>query len=145
MNRVGPLIPDLCLHENCDNCWRDYPQSRYPNWTATQMKKCKIADVIGRTQSKPCVSHYVDVDDKGYFINVEKFEAKPEEAEKTWESLLAIEVSLSFFIMREVVDPSSSSAHRRHGQEPSLLKDFLGPCFRWWGPSASFGPHSAEF
>jgi len=42
------------------------------------MKKCKIADAIGQTQSKACVSHFVNVDDKGYFINVEKFEAKPE-------------------------------------------------------------------
>jgi len=94
------------------------------------MKKCKIADAIGRTQSKPCVSHYVDVDDKGHFINVEKFEAKPEEAESTWKSLLDMKVSLSFFIMREVVDPSPSSTHPCHGQEPSLLRDFLGPCFR---------------
>jgi len=78
MNCVGSPIPDLCLHENCDNCWRDYPQLRYPNWTATQMKKCKIADAIGQTQSKACVFHFVNVDDKGYFINVEKFEAKPE-------------------------------------------------------------------
>ena len=139
MNRVGSPIPDRCLHENCNNCWRDYPQSCYPNWTTTQMKKCKIADAIGRTQSKPCVSHFVDVDDKGHFINVDKFEAKPEEAESTWKSLLDMKVSLSFFIMREVVDPSLSSAHPRHGQEPSLLRDFLGPCFRCWGPGASSG------
>ena len=145
MEGGGPPIPDLCDHENCDNCWRNYPQSCYPNWTAAQVKKSKIADAIRSTQSKPCVSHYVDVDDKGHFINVEKFKAKPEEEESTWRSLLAIKVSLSFFIMWKVVDLLPSSAHPRHRQQPSLLKDFLGPCSRCWGPSASFGPHSAEF
>ena len=145
MEGGGPPIPDLCLYENCDNCWRNYPQSCYPNWTAAQVKKSKIADAIRSTQSKPCISHYVDVDDKGHFINVEKFKAKPEEEESTWRSLLAIKVSLSFFIMWKVVDLLPSSAHPRHRQQPSLLKDFLGPCSRCWGPSASFGPHSAEF
>jgi len=97
MNRVGPPIPD---HKDCDNCWKNYPQSRYPNWTTVQVKKCNIAEAIGRPQSKPCVSHFVDVDDQGHFIDVEKFEARPGKEESTWESLLAIEVSLSFFIKR---------------------------------------------
>jgi len=93
MNGDGPPIPVLCPHEDCNNCWRSYPQSRYPNWTASQMEKCKITEAIRRTQSNPCVSHHVDVDDRGYFINVEKFEANPGEAETTWKNLLAIGVN----------------------------------------------------
>ena len=103
MNGGGPPIPDLCLHENCNNCWRNYPQSRYPNWTAEQVKKSKIADAVERTQSKACISHYVDVDDKGHFINVEKFEAKPAEAEKTWKSLLDMKVNLSLLCERSLI------------------------------------------
>lgn len=139
MNDTG-----LCLHKNC-NCWQEYPQSYYPKWTAEVLEKCNITEAIGRTQFEPCIFHYFDVDVKGHFTSVEKFEAKPGEAESTWKSLLAIEVSWSFFIKREVVDPSPSSVHPRHGQEPSLLKNFLGPCFRCWRPSASSGLYSAKF
>ena len=97
MDSGGPFIPKLCSHENCDNCWSNYPQSRYPNWTAAQVKKSKIAEAIRRQQHDPCVSYYVDVDDRGHFMNVENFEAGPGEVENTWKSLLAIRVSLFLY------------------------------------------------
>jgi len=62
------------------------------------VEKSKIDGAIKQTQLT-CVSYSVDVDDRGYFINAKKFKAKPGEAEDTWKSLLAISVSLSFFIM----------------------------------------------
>jgi len=49
------------------------PGSCYPNWTAAQVKKCRITKATRRLQSAPCVSHYVD--DRRHFINVKKFEA----------------------------------------------------------------------
>ncbi|KAJ3563227.1 hypothetical protein NP233_g9075 [Leucocoprinus birnbaumii] len=91
MDGGGPPIPEHCSHDNCDNCWRGYPQSRYPNWTRSQVEKCLIAEAIKRPPTGTCISHYVDVDDNGHFKTAKSFVADPRMAEDTWKKLLAIE------------------------------------------------------
>jgi len=81
------------------------------------VEKSKIAEAISRTQLT-CVSYYVDVDDKGYFINTEGSKAEPGQAENTWKSLSAIKVSLSFFIMRLLI-------HRHQALSPVTDKSHL--------------------
>ncbi|KAF5350704.1 hypothetical protein D9756_008754 [Leucocoprinus leucothites] len=93
MDAGGPTIPPICTHEDCDNCWKGYPQSRYPNWTCAQVNKSKISEAIKRPQDEDCLSRYVDVDDKGHFNTAKKLVAKPGMAEDTWKMLLAIHVS----------------------------------------------------
>ncbi|KAF8963414.1 hypothetical protein BDZ97DRAFT_1919846 [Flammula alnicola] len=51
-------IPPLCDHKYCAGCWKEYPQSRFPNWTKRQVQKSKIADAIANVYcdgSKPCI------------------------------------------------------------------------------------------
>ncbi|KAF9444895.1 hypothetical protein P691DRAFT_735815 [Macrolepiota fuliginosa MF-IS2] len=92
MNGGAPPIPELCDHgAACNNCWRGYPESRFPNWTRAQVKKSRIADAVARVQETDCICHHVDVDVDGIFRNAEGFIAMPGQAESTWKDILRIE------------------------------------------------------
>jgi hypothetical protein len=64
-----PPVPPHCDHTFCDGeCWKKYPQSRYPNWTRRQVKKSKILKAIeDYDRDRPCKLYYVDVDNQGRF------------------------------------------------------------------------------
>ncbi|KAF5343049.1 hypothetical protein D9758_011150 [Tetrapyrgos nigripes] len=64
----APPIPDLCNHENCGGCWRGYPQSRFPNWTDSQVRRSGIYKAIHNYRKElTCTILLVDVDNKGLF------------------------------------------------------------------------------
>jgi len=62
-------VPDDCDHTACNGvCWKNYPQSRFPNWTLNQVKKSKIHDAItDYDRTKKCVIYKLDVDKEGIF------------------------------------------------------------------------------
>lgn len=93
MDGGAPPIPELCTHEDCNDCWTGYPESLFPNWTQAQVEKCKIAEAIQRYQYGDCVSHYLDIDANGIFRNSDKFVARAGMEGETWRDLLAIKVS----------------------------------------------------
>ncbi|KAG6889950.1 hypothetical protein C0995_013477 [Termitomyces sp. Mi166 len=68
-----PPVPDLCDHTTCSQrggCWREYPQSRFPNWTATQVEKSKISDAIANyNKDVSCKIYHVDVNNRGLFTS----------------------------------------------------------------------------
>lgn len=115
MDGGAPPIPELCTHEDCDNCWTGYPESRFPNWTRSQVEKSKIAEAIRRPQSGNCISHYLDIDDNGVFRNTGKFVAKPGMEDETWKDLLAMKVS-AIMVYHEADDKALSQA-------PILVED----------------------
>ncbi|KAL0068934.1 hypothetical protein AAF712_003927 [Marasmius tenuissimus] len=66
-----PPIPEACPHEDCDGkCWKEYPASRFPNWTPSQVKRSRIQKVIDDPFERECKIYAADVDTKGYFSNV---------------------------------------------------------------------------
>ncbi|KAF8194202.1 hypothetical protein BJ912DRAFT_901347, partial [Pholiota molesta] len=66
---VSPLpSPEPCTHKDCKGCWRGYPQSLYPNWTPSQIRKSQIAQAISDYRRDiSCVIHQVDVTEEGLF------------------------------------------------------------------------------
>ena len=69
MKTEAPPVPGDCDHRDCDGaCWKGYPQSRFPNWTPSQVEKCKIHDAITKyDRTKQCVVYKLDVDKQGIF------------------------------------------------------------------------------
>lgn len=93
LNTKAPPVPEDCDHTDCKgNCWRGYPQSRFPNWTPSQVQKCKIHDAIWNyDRKKPCIIYKLDVDKRGIFNDAGRIEMDmlDDEAtlEKEWERL----------------------------------------------------------
>ncbi|KAF9559806.1 hypothetical protein CPC08DRAFT_637387 [Agrocybe pediades] len=93
LNSALPPIPPLCSHSplECNNCWKGYPQSRFPNWTRRQVVKSKIHSAIHEyNKENPCVLHRVDVDSHGLFLNPGPIVANHAELERadTWRQLV---------------------------------------------------------
>ena len=86
-----PPVPTLCDHQACKDCWKEYPQSLFPNWTAAQVKKSKINVAIQRNVA--CTIHHVDVDDNGYFRDAGKHFAKESSIKDSWDRIVESRVS----------------------------------------------------
>ena len=87
-----PPIPDRCQHADCEGtCWKNYPSSRFPNWTSSQVKRSQIQKVIGDPSrfDNVCKIYAADVDTKGYFSNVGDLTVKTEEdANEFWQKVV---------------------------------------------------------
>lgn len=97
-----PPVPSPCDHQACNNCWKDYPQSLFPNWTAAQVKKSKIKIAINDYQRDvACIMHHFDVDDDGYFRDAGKHFATESTIKESWDVIVKSQVStistLDFF------------------------------------------------
>ncbi|PBK66955.1 hypothetical protein ARMSODRAFT_1020926 [Armillaria solidipes] len=85
----APPIPALCNHVNCNGCWEGYPRSRFPNWGDSQVNRSGIRDAIKEyNHDVPCTIHHVDVDDRGYFMDSEKYEVTEQMKGDFWERLI---------------------------------------------------------
>ncbi|KAK0460693.1 uncharacterized protein EV420DRAFT_1533668 [Desarmillaria tabescens] len=85
----APPIPELCDHVDCNGCWKNYPQSRFPNWTPSQVRRSRILYAIkDYDRDIPCTIHHVDVDDRGYFMDSGKHEATEETKDSFWGVLI---------------------------------------------------------
>ncbi|KAM6495200.1 CorA-like Mg2+ transporter domain containing protein [Amanita muscaria] len=91
LNVEAHPIPKDCDHTRCQGkCWTDYPQSRFPNWTPSQVNKCKIREAIREyDRSKKCMIFRMDVDKNGIFNDAGYFEVADDEddakLEPEWE------------------------------------------------------------
>lgn len=90
LDNTAPPIPDLCDHgTSCDECWKGYPQSRFPNWTERQVKKARIYDAIHNySRHQDCIIYNVDVDNKGFFTNAGTFTAVNGREDETWDAIV---------------------------------------------------------
>ncbi|KAG7445230.1 uncharacterized protein BT62DRAFT_897935 [Guyanagaster necrorhizus] len=85
----APPIPELCNHVDCNGCWKGYPQSRFPNWTPSQVRRSRILYAIKEyDRTIPCTIHHVDVDDRGFFMDSGKKEATEQTKDDFWEHLI---------------------------------------------------------
>ena len=80
-----------CHHttRECDGCWAQYPQSLFPNWTPSQVRRSAIADICAKTRSEgPCLIHYADVYHNRKSFSADKTRSISEEnKEEFWEVL----------------------------------------------------------
>ncbi len=85
----APPIPAPCNHVNCNECWNDYPRSRFPNWGDSQISRSGLCDAINKyNHDVPCTIHRVDVDNRGYFMDSEKHEVTEQTRGDFWELLI---------------------------------------------------------
>ncbi|KAJ3563226.1 hypothetical protein NP233_g9074 [Leucocoprinus birnbaumii] len=95
LNSELPAIPPPCNHLACDGkCWKEYPESRFPNWRKNQVEKCKIQGAI-EDNDKKCTLYYVDVDADGNFRNAPKKEITKQSAPDDWDFFIQDEVGLN--------------------------------------------------
>lgn len=89
-----PPVPSPCDHKNCNNCWKGYPKSLFPNWTAAQVKKSKISIAINDyRRDVACIIHHVDVDENGYFRDAGKHVATESTIKESWDAIVNSQVS----------------------------------------------------
>ena len=97
LNTSKPPIPPPCNHQPCNNCWKGYPQSLFPNWTPAQVKKSKINIAINDyRRDVACIIHHVDVDDNGYFRDAGKHFATDSTIKESWDGIVKSQVSTIF-------------------------------------------------
>ena len=97
----APPIPARCPHDSsCNNCWRGYPQSRFPNWTYSQVVKSKIQKALTEyNRDEPCFLYRVDVNSQGIFSDVDTIVAEFGKEEEVWQTLIHSQVrSVSFMV-----------------------------------------------
>ncbi|KAI3608815.1 hypothetical protein WG66_003813 [Moniliophthora roreri] len=84
-----PPIPELCKHEDCGGCWIGYPQSRFPNWTPSQVRRSRIHKAITEYRHEiPCKIYSVNVDTKGYFTDAGEQLVSAENQDEYWDFLI---------------------------------------------------------
>ncbi|KAJ7031642.1 hypothetical protein C8F04DRAFT_1110130 [Mycena alexandri] len=82
-------VPEPCDHTSCDGCWQGYPQSRFPNWTPSQVRRSRIHKAItDYTNAEPSIIHYVDVDSNGFFTDSGKLVTDDTTKEELWNTLI---------------------------------------------------------
>jgi hypothetical protein len=91
LNTSKPPVPSRCNHQPCDNCWKGYPQSLFPNWTPAQVKKSKINIAI--RDHRRCIIHHVDVDDNGCFRDAGKHFTTESTINESWDKIVKSRVS----------------------------------------------------
>ncbi|KAK7039234.1 hypothetical protein VNI00_010139 [Paramarasmius palmivorus] len=84
-----PPIPELCKHEDCGGCWKGYPQSRFPNWTPSQVYRSRIEKAIKEyRRDDDCRIYSVNVDTKGYFTDAGERTVTTDTQEEYWDFLI---------------------------------------------------------
>ncbi|KAJ7481580.1 hypothetical protein FB451DRAFT_1338315 [Mycena latifolia] len=84
-----PPVPPPCDHKTCDGCWKGYPQSRFPNWTPSQVRRSRIHKAITEyNKAAPSTIHYVDVDTNGFFTDSGKFVTTDDTKDDLWNTLV---------------------------------------------------------
>jgi hypothetical protein len=96
LDAVEPPDPELCDHsyKRCNSCWKEYPQSRFRNWTEVQVKKTKIYNIIHNySKIKACVYYRVDVNDRGLFTHTREITTVYGDEDIIWDNLVHEQVS----------------------------------------------------
>jgi hypothetical protein len=130
-----PPVPSVCDHRNCNDCWRDYPQSLFPNWTSAQVKKSKLGKAIKHyPRDVPCIIHYVNVDDNGYFIDAGKYVATESNIKESWDRIVESRVPdnmrVRALFLEDLSGPILQMLGTKHNIEPFFFSSSLN-----WIPS----------
>ncbi|KAJ7507271.1 hypothetical protein B0H11DRAFT_1970976 [Mycena galericulata] len=130
-----PPVPPPCDHKTCDGCWKGYPQSRFPNWTPSQVRRSGIHKAItDYNRAARSVIHYVDVNTHGFFTDSGDFEATENTTDKLWNDLINEDrpdnIRVRALFIENMTGPVLQILGARYNIEPFFFSSSLG-----WIPS----------
>ncbi|KAF7343483.1 hypothetical protein MVEN_01781200 [Mycena venus] len=90
LDSPAPPIPEPCDHKTCEGqCWKEYPQSRFPNWTPSQVRRSRIHRAITEhNKTAPSTIYHVDVDSNGFFTDSGTYVITDDTKEDFWNALV---------------------------------------------------------
>ncbi|KAJ7747969.1 hypothetical protein DFH07DRAFT_830716 [Mycena maculata] len=132
-----PPVPPPCDHKTCDGCWKGYPQSRFPNWTPSQVRRSGIHRAITQYNTAiPSTIHYVDVDSNGFFTDSGKFVSKDDSKDELWNTLINEDsqrpdnIRVRALFIENMSGPVLQMLGAKYNVEPFFFSSSLG-----WIPS----------
>ncbi|KAJ6591097.1 hypothetical protein DFH09DRAFT_1138560 [Mycena vulgaris] len=132
-----PPVPPPCNHRTCDGCWKGYPQSKFPNWTPSQVRRSRIHRAITEyNKIAPSTIHYVDVNSNGFFTDAGKFVTTDETKEELWNTLINDDtarpenIRVRALFIENMTGPVLQMLGARYNIEPFFFSSSLG-----WIPS----------
>ncbi|KAJ7704297.1 hypothetical protein B0H17DRAFT_1039206 [Mycena rosella] len=130
-----PPIPPPCDHSTCDGCWKGYPQSRFPNWTPSQVRRSRIHRAITEyNKAVPSTIYHVDVNDSGFFTDSGKVVTTDETKDDLWNRLINEErpenIRVRALFIENMTGPVLQMLGARYNIEPFFFSSALG-----WIPS----------
>ncbi|EKM78431.1 hypothetical protein AGABI1DRAFT_129541 [Agaricus bisporus var. burnettii JB137-S8] len=128
-----PPVPPLCDHTLCGgSCWKNYPESRFPNWTEHQVEKCDIQRIIKKRD--PCRLHVVDVDKEGIFtIPLENgvMEVTQKNIEQSWKAFVANERPPDLRVRAVFIEDLSGPVLQMLGAKFNIEPFFWSSSLNW--------------
>ncbi|KAF8623759.1 hypothetical protein AX15_006201 [Amanita polypyramis BW_CC] len=137
LNTKSPPVPKDCDHKTCEGkCWREYPQSRFPNWTQSQVQKCKIADVVESVNpKKKCILYKLDVDKQGIFHDAQRMEMtdtiNEAELDNQWELIKGDNQGENVRVRALFVENMTGPALRMLGGKYDIEPFFFSSSLNW--------------
>ncbi|KAF8997736.1 hypothetical protein BDQ17DRAFT_1544284 [Cyathus striatus] len=127
-----PPVPEDCDHSACGGkCWREYPKSRFPNWTEGQVKKSGIWEAIHQyDKSKPCVIHHVDVNDKGLFADP-GFMTDNNDNDRTWKTIMEGKLPNGLRVRALFIENLSGPVLQMLGAKYNIEPFFFSSSLNW--------------
>ncbi|KAG7087460.1 hypothetical protein E1B28_013426 [Marasmius oreades] len=128
-----PPIPEPCSHIGCGGCWKGYPQSRFPNWTPSQVWRSGIHQAITENNSKPCKIYAADIDKNGYFMDAGErtVEQGEESAEEYWVNMIREKRPDNLQVRALFVENMSGSVLRMLGAQYNIEPFFFSSSLSW--------------
>ncbi|KAF4613036.1 hypothetical protein D9613_011166 [Agrocybe pediades] len=136
LESVLPPVPEPCSHmpASCNNCWREYPQSLYPNWTPEQVRKSKIDKAIKQyRRDVRCVIHQVDVDENGLFAVPEdgRIESDDSLLEDTWIRIVNNKAPIANRVRALFIENMSGPVLQMLGAKYNIEPFFFSSSLNW--------------
>ncbi|KAG6829590.1 hypothetical protein H0H87_010739 [Tephrocybe sp. NHM501043] len=130
-----PPVPELCDHSTCGltgGCWTGYPQSRFPNWTPSQIERSKIADAISNyNKLAPCKVYHVDVNDSGFFTSAGVAISRENEESETWEAMVHTKRPHNIRVRALFVENMSGPVLQMLGARYNIEPFFFSSSLNW--------------
>ncbi|KAK0457484.1 uncharacterized protein EV420DRAFT_1688707 [Desarmillaria tabescens] len=125
-------IPELCSHVDCNDCWKGYPQSRFPNWTPFQVRRSQILHAIDKVnQDIPYVIYHIDVDNRGYFMDSGKYEVTEQTKGDFWKLLIHHQRPMGTRVRALFVENMSGPVLQMLGTKYNIEPFFFSSLLSW--------------
>ncbi|KAK7441992.1 hypothetical protein VKT23_016270 [Stygiomarasmius scandens] len=132
LTSVAPPIPPLCNHDNCGGCWRGYPQSRFPNWTSSQVRRSGIHKAVhDYNREQTCKIYHVDVDNRGLFNDAGITSVTEESQNEYWEQLTREERPDNLRVRALFIDNLSGPVLQMLGAKYNIEPFFFSSSLSW--------------
>ncbi|KAJ6612791.1 hypothetical protein B0H10DRAFT_1806903 [Mycena sp. CBHHK59/15] len=135
-----PPVPPLCDHKTCGGCWKGiscstYPQSRFPNWTPSQVQRSRIHKAITNyNKTLPSTIYHVDVNLNGFFTDSGSLVINEGTKVNLWNTLInekrSDDIRVRALFVDNMTGPVLQMLGAKYNIEPFFFSSALG-----WIPS----------